>query len=145
MTPSIYGTSQLSPIKEIRLKIIPHSHQRYNTVGDYIEREPGVWDVYVSDTGDWREAVAVFLHEVVELALTTSRGIPEPVIREFDEAFESNNKDPDSEPGDAPTAPYRKEHRFSENIERQFVAEMGIHWDDYENHIMRVWRHEKNK
>lgn len=126
-------------IKEIHLKIIPNAQQRYSTVGDYIEREPGIWDIFISDTGDWREAIAIFLHEVVELAITQDRGISEPVIKEFDEHFEAQNKDPEAEPGDHPDAPYREEHRFAENIERLFIGEIGIHWDEYASHVEKVW------
>lgn len=129
-------------IKEIRYKIIPQEEQRYETIGDYWEVEPGIWEVRVSDVGSWRQAFAVFIHEAIELGLTQARGISEPTIKEFDEHFEASNKDPEAEPGDHILAPYRREHRFAENLERLFVAELGMPWDAYSENIIRYWRHE---
>src|SRR5579862_3622522 len=104
----------------ITIKTIPQSAQRYETIGDYWFDEAGNIELRVSDTGNWKYEALVALNELVEVLLCKERGISEPDIKAFDEAYEANRPagDYDSEPGDDPLAPYGKEHRFAENLER---------------------------
>ncbi len=123
----------------IEFKVIPHEQQRYPTVGDYWLDENGVWQFRVSDMGNPIYEKAVLLHEFIEWSLTQQRGISEESISEFDIEFEKNRQDGDiSECGDSPDAPYRLEHRFAENIERQFIHESGIVWADYDNTVCNL-------
>lgn len=125
----------------ITIKTIPHSDQRYPTIGDYWFEDNGDIQIRVSDTGNWKYELLVALHELIEVSLCKDRGISEPAIKAFDEHFEANRSvfDPDSEPGDDPKAPYRKEHRFAENLERLFAAELGVNWDSYDEDLCKVW------
>jgi hypothetical protein len=115
---------------DLRLKTIPASEHRYATCGDYWGTgfcDGDEFEYRVTQMPDWRAEAAVFLHEFVESMLCKARGISENSITNFDIAFEGSG-----EPGDDPNAPYRKEHRFAENIERAFVHELGMVWADYE-------------
>lgn len=112
--------------------VIPHSAQRYETVGDYHDAGCNTF-VTVSEMGDARMEFAVVIHEMIEDMLCKLRGISEPdAIKPFDEAYEAARPEGDtSEPGDSPDAPYHREHVFATHIERQICAEMGLDWDEY--------------
>lgn len=84
----------------------------------------------------------VLIHELVEWFLCRQRGIPISEIDDFDQLFElerSLGRHVNDEPGDSRDAPYAKEHRFAENIERQVVHEAGMRWDDYEEKVSEEW------
>jgi hypothetical protein len=121
----------------IRIKTIPHKKHRYGgTVGDYWIDKKGVMQFRVSDLGDDYGELAIFLHEFIEAFLCKKRGIKWKDIDKFDIAYEKRRKPGDvSEPGDDPKAPYRREHRFAENIERQFIYECGIDWKKYNDNV----------
>jgi hypothetical protein len=121
---------------KIHVETIPHSEQRYPTVGDYWSAD-GVQHIRVSHMVDWRYEVLVAMHELVEMALTRHRGISEPRITEFDLEFERSREQGRgfSEPGDHPDAPYRKEHFFATNIERLFAAELDVDWFVYDEYV----------
>lgn len=120
---------------------IPQKDQRYRTVGDYqVESDEAtleeVWRFRITATEDWRSAAAVFLHEFVEAMLTKERGISIAAIDEWD-----TRKTPltqHMEPGDMPGCPYGREHRFAENLERLFVAELGLTWAEHEEELERA-------
>ena len=123
-------------MKRVLIQTIPHSRQRYETVGDY-QAAHGFVLFSVSEMGNEQYEALVALHEFVEWVLVTARKIPLVKIDDFDRQFETDRDLGDeSEPGDAPEAPYRVEHRFAENIERQVCAELGIHWDDYNRAVL---------
>lgn len=109
------------------IKTIPHSEQRYNTVGDYfVEPDVKTLNVCVSNLNNWKYEALVSVHELVEMILCEARSIKDADITQFDKAFSG-----DGEPGDAPDAPYRKEHFFATSIERLLAAELGVDWLKY--------------
>ena|ERR1035437_655305 len=123
-------------MKEICIKIIPHSEQDYPTVGNYFIDQGGIWQIRVSDLGDLKYNIAIALHELWEQALCFQRGIDEKFITAFDKEFEKNRKVGDfSEPGDSRNSPYSKEHCSATGIERLFVSESGGTWREYEDKI----------
>jgi hypothetical protein len=126
----------------IRFKTISHGEHRYSTFGDYWEYDDTI-EVRVSKTKDIYEA-ACFIHECVELLLLKHRGIPLSQTDVFDVMFEGEREDgkhsDEAEPGDDPRAIYRREHRFAENIERLFLAEAGIEWDDYSAAVNKLFK-----
>lgn len=129
---------------DIEIKTIPQSQQRYETIGDYWFDADRTLQIRVSDVGDWRYEALVAVHELVEVLLCKDRGISEPEIMAFDKAFEAGKKlavapDVDAEPGDDPSAPYRREHRFAENVERLLAAELGVNWTDYDAVLCAIW------
>lgn len=119
-------------MKKIIALSVKHDHQRYPTVGDYTEAH-GTVMFTISDMGNEEYESLVLIHELVEYLLVKKRGIAISTIDTFDRQFETvrpaGNTD---EPGDHVNCPYRDEHRFAENIERQVCAALGIHWKDYD-------------
>ncbi|MFY9838208.1 MAG: hypothetical protein WAK55_17410 [Xanthobacteraceae bacterium] len=120
-------------VAAITIDVIPHHLQRYDTCGDY------TYDAYektlaitVSATDDWREAMTVAVHELVEALLVIQRGIPVAAIDSFDRGFSGGDQD---EPGDAPDAPYYDEHQSATVVEYLMAHELGLHWPSYEEHI----------
>jgi len=128
---------------KVVLASIPHKNQRYETVGDWWENSSypfrQSWDIRVSEMEDWRYELLVAVHELVEMALCKHRGIKEKDVSDFDMEFEQNRDLGDeSEPGDDPAAPYRREHRFAENIERQLAHELNVDWETYNQAVLDV-------
>ena len=121
---------------KIQLKTIPHSSQRYETVGDYWVDQNGVRHIRISDMGNEDYEFLIGLHEQIEQHLCLKRGITEESISSFDIEYEKNRPDGDeSEPGDHPDAPYRKEHFFATNIEHMIALELGVDWKLYSERV----------
>ena len=120
----------------INIETVPHEQQRYPTVGDYWS-EDGIEQVRISQMIDWRYELLVTVHELVEMAITKHRGVPEEAITAFDVAFESDRERglAVGEPGDQRDAPYRREHFFATNIERLLSAELEVDWFEYEEYV----------
>lgn len=108
-------------------RTIPHEFQNYNTAGDYFERD-NTWVMSISENTDFRMEALVFLHEFVEMCLTTQAGIPWADIDVFDTAGEGKGH-PD--PGTLESAPYHKQHMQATELEKQFAAMLGVDWDAY--------------
>ena len=99
--------------------------------------EDGVQQVRVSRLPDWRYEILVAVHEIIELAITKHRGIPEAAISEFDVEFERLRESGlrSGEPGDHPDSPYCKEHFFATNVERLLASELDVSWFEYEQYV----------
>lgn len=120
---------------QVNIKVIPHSQQRYNTVGDWWF-DPGgnddgdeLLEIRVSQMGDWRYEQAVALHEQYEALLCYNDGINGSVVDKFDEKFERENKvlPPGiEEPGDHPEAPYYRQHAKALAVEHMFLADTDV-------------------
>lgn len=133
-------------MKTIIIESIPHSKQRYPTLGDYFEEMSDIYSegnlkghekitaIKVSDMGNEDAEFLIGIHELVESYLCRKRGIKEEDITAFDIAFEEKNID--EEPGDQPDAPYRNEHRVATIIEQILCHELGWHWCDYEKFLI---------
>lgn len=121
---------------KIEIKTVPHSKQRYETVGDWWYAPDGTWQFAISDLGNWKMELAVAVHELVECALCRYKGISQTEVDDFDMAFESMCQPGDvSEPGDDPRAPYHKEHCIATGIERIVVCMLGLSWKEYDEKI----------
>jgi len=120
---------------------IPHSEQRYPTVGDWF-RTFNALQIRVSIMPDPRMALCVAVHELVEAVLCEHRGVPEKAVDEFDIAFEQRRAHgevaEEAEPGDDEAAPYHKEHRFATLIEKLLAAELGLDWGEYEAAVLKI-------
>ena len=124
---------------KFQLRKIPHSEQRYETCGDWVILEDGSIRISVSDMGNEDYAFLVALHEAVEVWLCKKRGITDAEVSAFDIEYEKNRPEGDeSEPGDDPNAPYRKEHFFATNIERMIALELGVDWAQYDKAVMSL-------
>lgn len=121
----------------IQVKIIPHAEQRYETPGDWIyNSDNDVLFVFVSSLDNWMLESLIGVHEINEAILCIARGINEKDVTAFDMWYEAQRiaKNPECqfEPGDHKKAPYRKEHFFATNVERQLAAELNVNWEDYD-------------
>ncbi|SRR6266403_5958149 len=125
---------------KINIKTIDESKHRYPTLGDYFKKDKDVLQVNITDLGNKDYEFLILIHELVEWHLTENRGIKEENIMKFDIQFEKERKrgihNNEVEPGDAIDSPYRKEHRFAENIERILAHELGIDFNDYSKHLL---------
>jgi len=121
---------------KIIIETIPHKEQRYPTVGDWFYDPDGTLHIKVSQLSDWRREVLIAVHELVEVVLCKNDGISQDVVDQFDFQIEENRKEGDlSEPGDDPSAPYRKQHCLATGVERVLSAELGVAWSDYEKEL----------
>lgn len=121
---------------KIKIEAIPHNRHRYPTVGDWYFDKRGTLVIRVSRMGNWRYEMLVAVHELVEVLICKHRGVSQKSVDKFDKAFEANRKPGDeSEPGDDPKAPYRREHFFATNIESLLSSELDVDWAKYEKKI----------
>lgn len=127
---------------EIHIKTIPGDRQRYDTVGDYWYDHEGVLQVRVSDMGNEFYEKMVIIHELIEEALTKKRGLTEPEIKDFDEAFERARamglRTEEEEPGFHNDAPYLREHTLATSVEMMMCALAGESWADYDRTVMSL-------
>lgn len=125
---------------KIVIETIPHSQQRYETVGDWFFEQTKncglILHIKVSSMQNADMEILVAIHELIEAILCSKRGITQQVVDAFDESFEFvREKGDDSEPGDSPDAPYRKEHLFTTGIEKLMAAELDVDWQAYEKAV----------
>ena len=121
---------------KIAIETIPNKNHPYPTCGDWRRDLDGTLRINVSEEIGDKYALLVAIHELVEVALCEERGITTQAVDDFDKAFEAQREEGDvSEPGDSPAAPYRREHFFATNIERQMAHELGVDWASYEDSI----------
>lgn len=129
-------------VMNILVEVIPHSQQRYKTVGDWFYQEPDTLLIYVSKMENSNYEYLVAIHEEIEARLCLERGITEKEVSAFDIWYEGRRILDDSncqgEPGDHPQAPYRKEHFFATSIERLIAAELNVDWEKYDEAIQNL-------
>ena len=127
---------------KINIVTIAIDKMRYPTVGDYWYDDEGILQVRVADMGNEFYEKMVIIHELVEEALTKRRGLPEPKIMAFDEAFERARamglRTEDEEPGFHNDAPYLREHTLATSVEMQMCALSGESWTDYDRTVMNL-------
>lgn len=122
-------------LKQIIIEIIPHSEQRYPTCGDWQDNGE-IIKIKVSDSGNWKFNALVAVHELCEVLDCRQWGVTDALVDLFDKDFEASRPEGNTdEPGDSPHAPYRKQHFFATNIERQVAAELEVDWKEYEEAI----------
>jgi hypothetical protein len=128
----------------VRIKTIPHHMQQYDTVGNYwrdvTESGAEVLEIRVSRMRDRRHEFLVALHELIEAFLCDLRRISFAGITRFDIEYEggSRRKGEPVEPGASQRAPYRREHRFAERVERIVARELDIDWRKYNRAVERL-------
>lgn len=119
----------------VRIEIIPHSSQRYETVGDWFFHH-GDLVIRVSELGDWRKEMLIAVHELVEVLLCRHQGVTQEQVDKFDMEFEQAREEGDlSEPGDDPKAPYKRQHCIATGVERMLAAELEVDWKTYEEQL----------
>lgn len=125
---------------EFVISQVPHSKQRYETVGDWIPGRPA--EIRVSRMKDQRYVFLVALHEMIEYELCKKNGISDNEVVAFDMNFEAErrmNMHPvEAEPGNDPRAPYRDEHDFATMVERMVALKLGVKWSAYEKALLSL-------
>jgi hypothetical protein len=126
----------------IKIDIIDHKKQRYDTVGDWYYDANGTLHIHVSKLADGRHEHLVAIHELVEALLCEEAGVDEEDVTAFDLVYEANRKAGDtSEPGDSVAAPYYKQHQIATGMEKILAAQMHVDWNSYERDINQlVWK-----
>lgn len=134
----------------IVIEVVPHSEQRYETVGDYfvrsfidgITREEGEeLAIRVSRMEDWRHVAMVAIHELTEVCLCANDDVEIADIDQFDMDFEAARPEGNlDEPGDAPFAPYARQHCFATAVERMMCAAFGLSWKEYEDKVNSLYQ-----
>lgn len=117
----------------IEIITVQHGDHRYNTVGDWYLLPDGTWQIQVSQMDDWRHWILIALHELVEMALCTHRGISAGMVDRFDMSFTG-----DGEPGDAALAPYAAQHCAADGVERLMATLLDVKWSDYDDAVREL-------
>jgi hypothetical protein len=114
----------LGDLREVRVVVVPHANQRYDTVGDWFFEE-GTLVIKVSSLRDPRATWAVAVHEFIEAILCTNAGITPQMVDAWDlgEGADSND------PGMNWSAPYHKQHLHATSVERRLAETMGLVWE----------------
>lgn len=117
---------------KVKIESIPHREHRYPTIGDFFTDVDNDTVIRVSSELSPKHQFLVTLHEFIESQLCRFDGVSWLDIDEFDKNFEEKrDKSDTSEPGDQTDAPYKRQHQFAEQVERQVAKEMGVDWEEY--------------
>ncbi|MDE2100972.1 MAG: hypothetical protein KGL39_27245 [Patescibacteria group bacterium] len=124
-------------VKSVAIHVVKAHEQRYPTTGDWVydPRSQHI-NIFVTETGDWREEQAVAFHEYCEALLCVQHGVDPDSVDEFDQHFEETRdlRDDDGEPGDDLKAPYYLEHQVATSVEHILATHLGLHWNTYDEH-----------
>lgn len=125
-------------------RVIPHSEQAYETVGNYWEDGDTV-HFRVSKLSDHRYEWLIFLHEFAEYFLGKFMGVRIEDIDAFDAAYEKARAQKSAhapcgckiqeEPGFDRHAPYRWQHYTADMIERLACSLLNVDWVAYEKEV----------
>lgn len=125
-------------LKPVNITVVHHKDQRYETCGDYYEKN-GNTVFRISALSSWKYEFLIALHEFIEAHLCSAKGISEEAITAFDLKFEKEREQGrwknDEEPGDDPRAPYQQEHQLATTIERLVALSLGVKWSDYNREV----------
>lgn len=124
-------------IRSIRLYTVPQDQMRYNTLGDWFERQ-GETHVVASNLEDQKMEFLILFHELVEMVLCRHAGITQEEVDAFDKNHEAEQEV--VELGDMEISPYRKQHCIATGLERIMAAELGVPWDEYESRLVEQLR-----
>jgi hypothetical protein len=120
------------------IDFVPHTEQRYGSIGDWQIDSEGNWNIKVSRIQEsglnaFEYQLLVAVHELVEMIDCTHRGITPEAVDAFDMSF--RGEDIFAEPGDDESAPYYASHQFACGIERLLAARLGVNWKAYSQAI----------
>ena len=125
-------------MQNVKIEVISHNQQRYETCGDWIFIDENTLLIRVSDLKDTKFNMLVAVHELIE-ALLCKFNEPEITgkeVDEFDFHFEeARGENDNSEPGDSPEAPYHEQHKTATVIEMALASALKVSWEQYEKRI----------
>jgi hypothetical protein len=114
--------SRLIDVKKLKFEV--RDAMRYDDVGDYFDNT-----IVAYDFKDDVITNAIFLHEFVEYMLIKSAGIDPSLIDKFDTDETYEDKFPEE------FDLYGKFHDMANFIERQFIENLGLNWEEYDKKI----------
>lgn len=130
---------------DIHIEIIPHSQQRYPTVGDWWVDNQGIVQIRVSEMKAWCGNVLVAIHELVEVLIesakrTSTLRVPANLVKEtdeFDKTYEANRTrdNKEGEPGLDPRCPVYQGHMAASAIEMIAAMILGVNYNDYVDEV----------
>lgn len=124
-------SSKSKDVKHIKIDIVPHKDQRYDTIGDWYFIDD-VLHIVISDLGHFEYSALVAIHELIESIECSINGVSTQQVDDYD----FNHKDAGSANLDANiTSPYFKEHNDATAIEWLLSRLFKINWQDYSNKI----------
>ena len=118
---------------KITIETIPHSEQRYDTVGDWQFDEYGNLNIKVSELGKDYMNFLVGIHELIEAVLCKIHGIDEKDVDKWDKNYKRRG-----EPGEHKNAPYFYEHQLATLIEILLCKESNFSWLEYDKKVNSV-------
>jgi len=110
-----------------QVRFIVADKMRYGELGDYLDNK-----VVAYNTGKKEYVQAVLLHEFIEFALIKASGIPVSWVDRFDTDKSFKLKKPKA------YEQYRIAHYLATLVERQFIENLGLSWEKYENCIRKA-------
>lgn len=129
----------------LKIELIPHEEQRYETAGDWQIDADGAVCVRVSDTSHRIDALLVGMHEAVEAILCREHGVNVADVDAFDVEFNRTHDLSEEEPGEDSKAPYFKEHAVADVVERLLALHAGVPWRKYEDRISAFFEKEEQQ
>lgn len=123
---------------KIVIETIPHEQHRYTTVGDWFYDADGALQIKVSKLSDWRREMLVAVHELVEVLICKHDGVTQDIVDRFDAKEFNYAEHPDEEPGDDPSAPYKRQHCIATGVERILAAALHVDWKPYEEELTEL-------
>jgi hypothetical protein len=126
-------------LMRILVEIIPHSSQRYPTVGDWVFTSAGNLHINVSKMSTYKREFLVAVHEMVEAVLCKEAGVAEEDVTAFDVKFEAERARglqlAEAEPGNDYRAPYKTQHEQATSIEALLASYLNVNWEDYDDEV----------
>lgn len=114
--------SRLIDVKNLKFEV--RDAMRYDDAGDYFDNTIVAYD-FKNDV----ITNAIFLHEFIEYMLLKASGIEPELIDKFD------NDDVSAKEHPKEFALYGKFHDMANMVERQFIQNLGLSWDEHEENI----------
>jgi hypothetical protein len=100
--------------------------------------------VGAADTGNDISNCAILMHEITESFLCWLHGVKEEDISAWDKKWFAEEKRGvrhiHDGPGDDPAAPYHTWHLVAERLEREFITQCGMSWEEHEENCERVYK-----
>lgn len=128
-------------MKRIVIEVIPHSQQRYPTVGDWQFDSYGDLQIKVSDMGNWRYNFLVARHEMDEAALCMWRGVRQEEV----DAYDFSNPDAGGDSfSESMNAPYYTEHCDALAAEWVMSRLLGVRWKKYSDALQNLFEEKSN-
>lgn len=113
---------RLLDVKNLKFEV--RDAMRYDDAGDYFDNTIVAYD-FKNDV----ITNAIFLHEFIEYMLLKASGIEPELIDKFD------NDDVSAKEHPKEFALYGKFHEMANQVERQFIQNLGLSWDEHETNI----------